>query len=82
MLMSIRKHSVSGIIAPVFIESNGKMERLLEVARSKRVQNGYEAMLKELKTNPKNLSMKLREVVWKGKNVDDIVVELRRGKNR
>lgn len=80
--MKDKKHGISGIIMPTFVEANGKMEKLMEVSRDRKVQKGYESMLKELKTDPQHLSSKLREVVWKGKNVDEIVVELRRGKSR
>lgn len=80
--MKGKSRSVSGIIMPTFVESNGKMEKLMEVARDKKVQRGYESMLKELNTDPQHLSSKLREIVWKDKNVDEIVVELRRGKSR
>jgi hypothetical protein len=74
--MKKMKSGVSGIVVPMFIESNGKMEKVLEVARNPKVQKEYKEMLKELKANPKDFSRKLREFVWKDKTVDEIHSEL------
>ena len=76
------KKGFSGIIVPTFIEPNGKMEKFLEVARNPRVQKEYEMLLKELRCKPEEFSRKLREVVWKGKSVDEIFEELGHGRNK
>jgi hypothetical protein len=77
-----KRFGVGGIIVPTFIEPNGKMEKFLEVARNPKVQKEYEILLKELKCKPEEFSRKLREVVWKGKSVDEIFEELGRGRSR
>jgi hypothetical protein len=81
--MKVKKElGVNGIIVPTFIEPNGKMEKFLEVARDPKVQKEYEILLKELECKPEEFSRKLREVVWKGKSVDEIFEELGCGKSK
>ncbi len=76
------KLGVSGIVVPMFIESNGKMEKFLEVTKNPKVQKEYKELLKELNANPKNFSRKLREFVWKGKSVDEIAEGLHQHKSK
>jgi hypothetical protein len=66
----------TGIIVPALIEPNGKMKKFLEVARDPKVQAEYGRLLHELKANPKEFGRKLREVAWKGKDVERIYGEL------
>ncbi len=77
-----RKPSVSGIVVPMFIETNGRMEKLMEVVKDKKVQKEYKFLMKKLEANPMNFSRKLREAVWKGKTLDEIAAKLHQGKNK
>ena len=58
-----------GILIPTYIEPNGKMTNFMKVVNNPQVQQEYSKLLKELKTDPKSLSKKLREVVWKDKTL-------------
>jgi len=77
-----KRLGINGIIVPTFIEPNGKMERFLDVARNPKTQKEYERLLVELKARPETFGRKLREVVWKGKTVDEIVEVLGRERSR
>ena len=72
----------SGIIVPTYLEPNGKMKKFLETAKNPKVQKGYQKLLIELKTDPENFSRKLREVTWKGKDLDKIYEELVRERSK
>ena len=80
--MKREKLAVTGVVVPMFIESNGKMDKFLEVARNPKVQKKYKELLKELKADPKDFSRKLREFVWKGRTVDEIVEGLQQHKSK
>ena len=64
------KKNKMGILIPTYIEPNGKMTNFLKVVKDPKVQQEYTRLLKELETDPKNFSKKLREVVWKGKTLE------------
>ena len=63
------KKDKMGILIPTYIEPNGKMTNFMKVVNNPQVQQEYNKLLKELKTDPKSLSKKLREVVWKDKTL-------------
>jgi hypothetical protein len=70
------------LIIPYLIETNGKVERFLEVARNPKVQKEYEKLLRELEANPKNIGKKLRDATWSKKSLDEIAEEMESEKGR
>jgi hypothetical protein len=70
------------LIVPYLIETNGKVEKFLEVARNPKVQREYEKLLHELEANPKNIGKKLRKATWSRKSLDEIAEEMEAEKGR
>jgi len=69
------KRRISFIIPQLF-ETNGRVEKFLDVAKDSKVQDEYNRLLTELKTHPKDFGKELRKVTWKGKTVDEVLQEL------
>lgn len=69
----------TGFIVPYYIEPNGTVRKFLKLARDPETQREYAKLVKKLKTNPRDVGKKLREVTWGGKNADDIFEELVKG---
>lgn len=71
-------HMRKGIsfIIPQLFETNGRVEKFLDVAKDKKVQGEYNRLVTELKVHPKDFGKELRKITWKGKTPDEILREL------
>lgn len=69
----------TSFIVPMYVEPNGTVGKFLKLARAPETQREYVKLVKKLKTNPKEVGKKLREVTWGGKSADDIFEELVKG---
>ena len=67
------------LIMPSFVVGNGKVTALDKVLRSKETQDGYVRLLKQIGADPEHAAEILRSTTWKGKSLDDMLLEL--GKN-
>lgn len=70
------KMKLKGIILPILLEPNGKMENFKKIANDKNTLKEYKKLKEKLKADPDNFGKKLREIVWKGKTLEDIHDEL------
>ena len=66
-------------IVPCYMEPNGTVGKFLKLARDPETQREYGKLVKRLKTNPRDVGKKLREVTWGGKNADEVFEELVKG---
>ena len=69
----------TGFIVPCYMEPNGTVGKFLKLAKAPETQKEYAKLLRKLKTNPRDVGKKLREVTWSGKSADDIFEELVKG---
>jgi effector-binding domain-containing protein len=69
----------TALIVPCYMEPNGTVGRFLKLAKAPETRREYAKLIKKLKTNPKEVGRKLREVTWEGKTADDIFEELVKG---
>ena len=71
-----RQNKKPAVIMPMYIETNGKVAKLMRIMRDPGTQKEYKQLLQKLESNPENIAKKLRETTWAGKTARDILEEL------
>ena len=75
----VKKKSRPILVMPSLVVGNGKVTALDKILRSKETQASYSRLVKEMKTDPVHAAEVLRATTWKGKSLDDMLLELEKG---